>query len=43
MPPEIQSDLFNLTDEKRALVNKVMDDLRTKLGPGAIKRGSSLR
>jgi DNA polymerase IV len=43
VPPEIQSDLFNQTDEKRARVNKVMDDLRRKLGPGAIKRGSSLR
>jgi nucleotidyltransferase/DNA polymerase involved in DNA repair len=43
VPPEIQSDLFNRTDEKRARVNKVMDDLRGKLGPGAIKRGSSLR
>lgn len=43
VPPEIQSDLFNQTDEKRARVNKVVDDLRAKLGPGAIKRGSSLR
>jgi hypothetical protein len=43
VPPEIQSDLFNRTDEKRARVNRVMDDLRGKLGPGAIKRGSSLR
>ena len=43
VPPEIQSDLFNRTDEKRALVNKVMEDLRGKLGPGAIRRGTSLR
>jgi DNA polymerase IV len=43
VPPEIQSDLFNRTDEKRARVNKVMDDLRGKLGPGAIRRGSSLQ
>jgi nucleotidyltransferase/DNA polymerase involved in DNA repair len=43
VPPEIQSDLFNRTDEKRARVNKVVDDLRGKLGPGAIKRGTSLR
>jgi nucleotidyltransferase/DNA polymerase involved in DNA repair len=41
--PEIQSDLFNRTDEKRTRLAKAVDELRGKLGPGAIKRGSSLR
>jgi nucleotidyltransferase/DNA polymerase involved in DNA repair len=41
--PGVQGDLFDRTSEKRARVNKVMDDLRGKLGPGAIKRGTSLR
>lgn len=41
--PEIQADLFNRTDEKRDRLAKVVDELRSKLGPGAIKRGTSLR
>jgi nucleotidyltransferase/DNA polymerase involved in DNA repair len=41
--PEIQSDLFNRADEKRTRLAKALDELRGKLGPGAIKRGSSLR
>jgi DNA polymerase IV len=43
VPPEIQSDLFNRTDEKRTRLAKSVDDLRAKLGPGATKRGTSLR
>lgn len=43
VPPEIQSDLFNRTDEKRTRLAKAVDELRGKLGPGAIKRGTSLR
>lgn len=41
--PEIQSDLFNRTDEKRTRLAKAVDDIRAKLGPNAIKRGTSLR
>ena len=43
MPPEIQSDLFNRGDEKRTRLAKAVDDLRSKLGPGAVKRGSSIK
>jgi len=43
VPPEIQSDLFNRENEKRTRLSKAIDDLRGKLGPGAIKRGTSLR
>lgn len=43
VPPEIQSDLFNRMDEKRIRLAKAVDELRGKLGPGAIKRGTSLR
>jgi nucleotidyltransferase/DNA polymerase involved in DNA repair len=43
VPPEIQSDLFNRSDEKRTRLAKAVDELRGKLGPGAIKRGTSLR
>ena len=43
VPPEVQSDLFNRTAEKRPRLSKAIDDLRGKLGPGAIKRGTSLR
>jgi hypothetical protein len=42
VPLEIQSDLFDRTDEKRTRLAKAVDDLRAKLGPGAIKRGTSL-
>lgn len=41
--PGIQSDLFDRKDEKRTRLAKAVDDLRAKLGPGAIKRGTSLR
>ena len=43
VPPEIQSDLFNRLAEKRTRLSKAIDDLRGKLGPGAIKRGTSLQ
>jgi DNA polymerase-4 len=43
VPPEIQSDLFNRGDEKRTRLAKAVDDLRSKLGPGAVKRGSSIK
>lgn len=43
VPPEIQSDLFNRENEKRTRLSKAIDDLRGKLGPGAIQRGTSLR
>ena len=43
VPPEIQNDLFNQADEKRTRLAKAVDDLRAKLGPGAIKRRTSLR
>ena len=41
--PQNQSKLVNRTDEKRTRLAKAVDELRGKLGPGAIKRGSSLR
>jgi nucleotidyltransferase/DNA polymerase involved in DNA repair len=41
--PALQGDLFDLAGEKRVRLAKVMDELRGKLGPGAIKRGTSLR
>ena len=40
--PEIQSDLFDRSGEKRTRLAKAVDDLRGKLVPGAIKRGTSL-
>ena len=40
--PEMQGDLFDRKDEKRARLAKAVDGLREKLGPGAIKRGSSI-
>ena len=40
--PEIQGDLFDRKDEMRARVSKAVDGLRAKLGPGAVKRGSSI-
>jgi DNA polymerase-4 len=43
VPPEIQGDLFSRGDEKRTRLAKAVDDLRSKLGPGAVKRGTSLR
>ena len=41
--PEVQIDLFEHTDEKRTRLAKAVDELRGKLGPGAIKRGTSLK
>ena len=43
VPPEIQHDLFNRDGEKRTRLAKAIDEVRGKLGPGAIKRGTSLR
>ena len=40
--PEVQSDLFGRPDEKRARLVRAVDELRGKLGPGAIKRGTTL-
>jgi nucleotidyltransferase/DNA polymerase involved in DNA repair len=40
--PEGQGDLFDHNDEKRARLAKAVDGLRAKLGPGSIKRGSSI-
>jgi nucleotidyltransferase/DNA polymerase involved in DNA repair len=37
--PEIQIELFQQVDEKRTRLAKAVDELRGKLGPGAIKRG----
>ena len=42
-PPEVQHDLFDRNGEKRSRLAQAVDDLRGKLGPGAIKRGTSLR
>jgi DNA polymerase IV len=41
--PEVQSDLFGQEDEKRTRLAKAVDELRGKLGQGAIKRGTSLK
>jgi DNA polymerase IV len=41
--PEIQGDLFDQGAAKRDRLAKAVDNLREKLGPGAIKRGTSLR
>jgi DNA polymerase-4 len=43
VPPEIQGDLFDPKSTKRTRLNKAVDDLRAKLGPDAVKRGTSLR
>ena len=43
VPPEVQSDLFNRDGEKRTRLAKAVDELRSKLGSGAIKRGTALR
>jgi len=40
--PALQNDLFNRSDEKRTRLAKAVDELRGKLGPGAIKRGTSI-
>jgi hypothetical protein len=40
--PVIQNDLFDRSDEKRTRLAKAVDELRGKLGPGAIKRGTSI-
>jgi DNA polymerase-4 len=39
---EVQGDLFDRRDEKRSQLAKAVDDLRAKLGPDAVKRGTSL-
>lgn len=43
VPPETQDDLFDRTGEKRARLVKAVDELRSKLGSGAIKRGTLLK
>ena len=40
--PEVQPDLFERKDAKRARLSKAVDELRGKLGAGSIKRGTSL-
>ena len=40
--PEVQADLFEQQDEKRARLTQAVDELRGKLGKGAIKRGTTL-
>jgi DNA polymerase IV len=40
--PEVQGELFDHKDEKRNQLAKAVDDLRAKLGPDAVKRGTSL-
>jgi len=40
--PEFQMDLFDKTPDKRARVARVLDEVRAKLGPNAIKRGKAL-
>jgi nucleotidyltransferase/DNA polymerase involved in DNA repair len=40
--PEFQMDLFDKTPEKHAGVSKVLDEVRAKLGPNAVKRGKTL-
>ncbi|MCG3148385.1 MAG: DNA polymerase IV [Verrucomicrobiae bacterium] len=40
--PVIQDDLFDRGDEKRARLAKAVDELRDKLGPEAIQRGSAI-
>jgi DNA polymerase IV len=42
VPPEIQADLFDHGVAKRDRLSKAIDEVRGKLGSGAIKRGSSL-
>lgn len=42
VPPEVQRDLFDRTSEKRTRLARAVDELRGKLGTGAIKRGTSL-
>ena len=42
VPPEGQRDLFDRTSEKRTRLARAVDELRGKLGTGAIKRGTSL-
>ena len=41
--PEIQNDLFDQTTEKRTRLARAVDELRGKLGPGAVRRGTALR
>ena len=41
--PEIQNDLFDKHGEKRTRLAKAVDELRGKLGPGAVRRGTALR
>ena len=42
-PPETQPDLFDRTGEKRTRLAKAVDELRDQWGPGAVRRGTSLR
>jgi len=41
-PSEVQADLFDQSIQKRTRLAKAVDELRGKLGAGAIKRGTSL-
>jgi DNA polymerase-4 len=41
--PAVQAELFDQTCQKRERLAKAVDELRGKLGPFAIKRGTSLR
>jgi len=41
--PEIQNDLFDKHGEKRTRLAKAVDELRGKLGPGAVRRGTALQ
>jgi len=41
--PEVQTDLFEQQDEKRTRLTRAVDELRGKLGKGAIKRGASIK
>ena len=40
--PEAQPELFDQNTQKRERLAKAVDELRGKLGPGAIKRGTAL-
>jgi DNA polymerase-4 len=40
--PEIQMELFERTAEKRARLAKSIDEIRTKLGPSAVKRARNV-
>jgi len=42
VPPEVQTDLFDQSAQKRTRLARAVDDLRARLGTGTIRRGSSL-